>query len=115
MGSFYNHILCAFHQLRQWPTTGEALIDVRNPLAYGWKENCGDYILVTTANVFAPSFLVELISCNCKNIAKNLPFVIQMGKIAPTCVDAAKFCENTDPPLTTTVLEEDLHLQEEPC
>ena len=32
MGSFYNHILHTFHQLRKPATAGEALIGVRDPL-----------------------------------------------------------------------------------
>ena len=76
MGSFYNHILCTFDQLRQGATAVEALIDVRNPLEYGWEENNGDYIPATTANAFAPSFLVELMSYNCKKYCKNLVPII---------------------------------------
>ena len=66
MGSFYNHILHTFHQLRQWATDGEALIDLQDLLEYGWEENSGDYITATTANAFAPRFLVKLITYNCK-------------------------------------------------
>ena len=49
MGSFYNHVLQTFHQLRQWATTGIALTDVQDPL-----ENNGDYIPEATTNAFSP-------------------------------------------------------------
>lgn len=71
ISSFYKHILRSFHQLRQLATAGEALIDVQHPLEYGRKEKNGDYIPTTTANAFTPSFLVELISFNCKYCKKS--------------------------------------------
>ena len=64
-------MLRTFHQLRQWTTAGEALIVVQDPLEYGWEENNGDYTQATTTNVFTPSFLVELISFNCKKYCKK--------------------------------------------
>ena len=44
MGSIYNQILRTCHQLTQCETTGEALIDVLDPLECGWKENNGNDI-----------------------------------------------------------------------
>ena len=74
MGSIYNHILCTFHQLRQWKTTCKALIDMTDPLEYGWEENNGDYIPATTTNAFTPSFLVGFMSCNCNKYCKKSCF-----------------------------------------
>ena len=54
MGSFYNHVLQTFHQLRQWATTGIALTDVQDPLEYRAEENNGDYIPEATTNAFSP-------------------------------------------------------------
>ena len=84
MGSFYNHISHIFHQLRQCATTGEGLIDVRDPLEYGWEENNGNYIPAVTANAFTPKFLIELISCNSKKYCKYLVPVIWMGNRSPS-------------------------------
>ena len=91
IGSFYNHILRTFHQIRQWATSGGAVIDVRDPLEYGWEENNGNYIPAKTTNAFAPSFLVELISCNCMKCYKKSCSCQSNGEIAPTCVDAASY------------------------
>ena len=74
MGSFYNHVLHILLQLRQWATAGKALIDVRDPLEYGWEENNGDYIPTTTTNAFATRFLVELKTFNCKKYCKKSCF-----------------------------------------
>ena len=41
---FYNHILRTFHQLTQYATSGEALIDVRYPQKNEWEK--------TMANIF---------------------------------------------------------------
>ena len=89
MGSFSNHILCTFHQLRQCKTTVDALLDVRDPLEYGWGEKNDDYIPATTANTFISSFLVELISCSSKKCCKKSCFCLSIGEIALAFVDAA--------------------------
>ena len=84
MGSFYNHILHIFRQLRKWVTFGEARIGVRDPLEYGWEEDNVDYILAANVIAFAPAHSFE-------------------------------FCQNEDPLLPRTVLEEGLQLQDEGC
>ena len=68
-------------------TLCKALIDERDPLGYGWKKNNGNYFPATAANAFAPSLLVELISCNCMKYRKKSFLVIQIGEIALTFVD----------------------------
>ena len=113
MGSFYSHILRTLHQLRQWVTAGEALIDVRDALEYGWEENNGDYIPATTANAFAPSFLVELISCNYKKYCKKSCFLSFEWTKLHQHVWMRRVCQNKDPPLPRTILDEDLQRQEE--
>ena len=70
-------------------TIGEALIYVQDPLEYGWEEN-NDYILATTANASAPTFLVELVSCNSKKCCKKVASVFRICKIAPTCLNTAR-------------------------
>ena len=97
----------------QWATAGEALSDVRDPLEYGWEGNNGDYIPATTANAFAPSFLVNLISCNCKKYCKISCSCQSIGQNCRVMCECNEFCQNIDTALPRTALEENLQLQEE--
>ena len=96
MGSFYNDILRAFHQIRQWATSGEPLIDLRDPLEYGWEENNANYIPATTTNTFAPSFRVELISCNCMKYCKKSCSCHSNGRKCTDMFGFGEFCQRTD-------------------
>ena len=91
MGSFYNHISHIFHQLRQCATTDEGLIDVRDPLEYGWEENNGNYIPAVTANAFTPKFLIELISCNSKKYCKISCSCHSNGQPPPSPLSSKEF------------------------
>ena len=60
---------------------------------------------IISANAFALSFLVKLISCNCKNYCKK-PCSSQSNE--QNCSDMCKcgeFCQNRETPLPRTALE----------
>ena len=73
------------------------------------------FIQATTANAFAPSFLLEPISSNRKKYCKKSRFCHWNGKNCTDMCGCGEFCQNADPPLPRTALEEDLQFQEGPC
>ena len=95
--SFHNHILSSFHQLRQWATGVEALIDVRDPLEHRREENDSNYISATTANI--PSFLVKIIRYNCKEYCINYCSCYPNRQNYTDMCGWGEFRQNTDPSL----------------
>ena len=96
-------------------TSCEDLIDVPDPKMVGKKTMA---ILFQQQLLMHSHFVFWLNSYHvtARNTAKNVAPAIQIGKIAPTCVDAASSVKAKTmhyPP--RTVLEEDLQLQEELC
>ena len=82
-------------------TSFEALTEVQDPKMVGKK---------TIVIIFQQQLLIH------SHSAKNVAPAIQIGKIAPTCVDAASSVKaKTLYYPHRTVLEEDLQLQEELC
>ena len=63
----------------------------------------------------ASSFLVELISYNHGKYGKKSCFCNWNGKNCIDMRECGEFCQNTDPPLPNTTLEEDLQFKEGLC
>lgn len=103
--SFHNHILSSFHQLRQWATDVEALIDVRNPLEHRREENNCNYISATAVNKLVPSFLVKIIWYNCKEYCINYCSCYPNGQNYTDMCGWGEFRQNTDPSLPRQYLK----------
>ena len=96
-------------------TSSEALTEVQDPKMVGKKTMA---IIFQQQLLMHSHFVFWLNSYHvtARNTAKKVAPAIQIGKIAPTCVEAASSAKEKTmhyPP--RTVLEEDLQLQEELC
>ena len=106
-GAFDQHLKRAFHQLRQYKTADNCLIDIRNPIVCGWECIDGDYIPTTTESAIAPDSVIELVSCNCtKGCTKRCKCAINGENCTDFC-GCSSDCQNTDPKMPESVLEEE--------
>ena len=65
LGAFRQHCLRALHQLRQYTTSLQDTVDIRDPEEYGWILIDDEFKPHTTENEVAPNRLIQLVSCNC--------------------------------------------------
>ena len=72
------------------------------------RKQC-DYIPAATTNAFA-IIVVEFILCNCKRYCKKSCSCHSNGQDCIKMCGCSEFCQNIDPSLPRTVLEEDLQL-----
>ena len=108
-GSFRYHALRAFHQLRQWKTACESVIDVRDPLECGWEDSGdGKFVPSTTDSDFAPNTLIELVSCNCNKGCKKSCGCSSHGEPCTDLCGCGTNCQNTDPNMSESLSLEDL-------
>ena len=65
-----------------------------------------EYVAATTDNRIAPDSVIELISCNCRTCQKKCSCRKKQNNCTDFC-GCTNLCENTDPQLPTSVMEEE--------
>ena len=107
LGAFKKHIYRAFYQLSIWSEASNALLTTRDPLDYGWKNQDGKIIPVTTDMEIAPKAIIELVACNCGGKCTNLRCRCKKNNVC--CTDfcgCTAICENVDVKMSDYTTEE---------
>ena len=108
-GSFRQHALRAFHQLRQYKTACEAFINILDPSEYGWIHIGEEFVPHTTDSEMAPNSVVQLVSCNCnKGRCTKKCKCASNDEVCTDFCGCNEHCQNSDPKMQASVLDDDV-------
>ena len=106
-GAFQQHVLRAFHQIRQNSTSINETIDIKDPNECGWIRMDGQYVPRTSNTPIAPDSVVQLVSCKCTKGCKGGKCKCKYNN--EPCTDfcgCGSNCQNTDPKMPSTAVED---------